>query len=93
MFINKGHKNLPNKEHFWMKSEGFGTQEIVVTKDMLKEINNTQYTFSLGIFGVQDSQFSILMVDEFKNVLKVTYQKIANLILKKGEFYYLDYYD
>ena len=56
-------------------------------------MSRSSLTFTLGVYGIHDCSFNLLLVDEFKNVLKLTYQKVSNITLKKGEYFYFDYYD
>jgi hypothetical protein len=51
----------------------------------------SSFTFIIGVYGVEASSFSLLFLPKFKNLIKVDFQRIVDLKLDPGSYYYLDF--
>ena len=93
LFINKGLFNLTTTKRYWKKAENFVDKELVITKDMFKKEKHMVDTYTIGVYGKNDSTFSILWADNFHNVLHINYQKLTNISAEKDKFYYFDFFN
>ena len=93
LFINKGLFNLTTNNKYWKKAENFVDKELVITKEMFKKEKHMVDTYTIGVYGINDSHFSILWADNFHNVLHINYQKLTNISAEKDKFYYFDFFN
>lgn len=92
-FLNHGDGNLPTHNKFWKKSASLKGDEIVVSKSDLKSSSITGNQFYIGVLGLSSSEFSIIFIPDFKNLLKVKFQKLIDLQLEVNKNYYFDYFN
>lgn len=92
LYLNKNMFNITTTKRFWQRAVNHRSDEIVVRKDMYSDVDGP-LSFSVGVFGREKAKFSIMVVPEFKNLMSVTFQHLIEMELKKGEYYYFDFFN
>lgn len=92
MYVEKGENEYPTTERFWKRSSNPHGDIIVTRTTEYASAASTDYSFVVGVYGVENSKFSIILLPQFKNLLKVEFQKIVDLKLEPGSYYYLDFF-
>lgn len=90
VLLEKGENEYPTVERFWKKSQNNSGDVILVNFWEYKSAYS-EYNFIVGVYGDQDSSFSIMFLPNFKNLIKVEFQKYVDLRIDPGKYYYLDF--
>lgn len=93
MYLNKGFNNLPNLKNYWLKGEGTDSQVLHLTSKHFQENSEMVDSFTLGIYGKYDSEFSVILVSSDHNLIQIEYQKILSVDLEHDKLYFFDYYN
>lgn len=93
LYLNQGMFNFTTLNHYWKKRATYKGDEIMIKKSMFKNEGDIVGTYTIGIYGQKTSNFSILYLPEFANLIRIHYQHLVNIILKPDTFYYFDFYN
>ncbi len=94
LYLSEGTSHMPDTENFWLKSEEFGGQTLVVSAAKLQEGHHNQVrSFVIGVFGEELSHFTLLFNPDFDNLIKIQYQHLTSLTLAPNQHYYLDFFN
>ena len=86
LYINRGLNNLPTTTNYYKKSTTYKGDEIE-----LKPNTDFAGVYTIGVYSREFSKFSIVFSPGFGNLYKVRHQRLVEMRLKGGEFYYFEY--
>lgn len=93
LYINPGMFNFTTSDVYWQKSASYKGDEITITEDMFADPENVVGTYTVGVHARTDSEYSILFMPEFSNLIKMHYQSLVYLKLEKEKYYYFDFFN
>ena len=93
MYLDRTAEEFPTNKRYWKKGSGTRGDELVITQDMFTKPQEMVGSFVVGVRGVENAKFSLLFLPEFHNLIKVRYQRLNNIELKKGKKYFFDFFN
>lgn len=93
MFMSRGEEDFPTEKRHWKKSSGTKGDEIIITQDMFDDPKQIVSTYVIGVKGNTQSHFSVLFMPEFKNLVKMRFQRLIDMELTKDKNYYFDFFN
>jgi len=93
IFMSKGDEDLPTEKRYWKKSTGTKGDEIIITQDMFDDPKEIVGKYVVGVRGNAQSHFSVLFMPEFKNLVKMRFQRLIDMELTKDKNYYFDFFN
>lgn len=93
LFINPGMFNFTTTDFYWKKSATYKGDEITITKDMFADPQKLIDTYTIGVHARTASEYSVLFMPEFSNLIKIHYQSLVYLNLERDKYYYFDFFN
>ena len=93
LYINPGMFNFTTTDFYWKKSATYKGDEIIITKSMFDKPAKIVNTYTIGVYARDSSEYSVLFMPEFSNLIKVQYQHLLYLKLEKDKNYYFDFFN
>lgn len=91
LYLEKGLEDFPTLRRFWKKSAGTKGEEIFVNDEDPLATSSPGYI--VGVYCKEMSEYSLIFLPEFTNLIKLQFQKLIDFKLQKGKEYYFDYYN
>jgi hypothetical protein len=91
LYINPGHYNLTTTKHYWKKSSVKDGDELVIDESMFD--TKMPEDFTVGVRGNETSAFSLIYSPDSRNIMRLKYQSLTDIKLKKDELYYFDFFN
>lgn len=93
MFIGRNDDEPPTEHRYWKKTKTGKGDEITISKDQFVDIRNMTGIYVIGVKGNEQSLFSLLFMPDFKNLIKMKYQRLVDLQLTHDKNYYFDFFN
>ena len=89
LYLNPGHFNLTTTKHYWKKSSVGEGDELVIDESMF--LRTMPETFTVGVRANEFSDFSLIFSPDSRNIIRLKYQILSDVQLKKDQIYYFDF--
>ena len=89
LFAQNHADNLPTLRRYWKKSQSMKGDTLSVSADDQKDT----HIFLFGVYGRDLTQFTLLFMPGFHNVIKISFQKLVDLELSANQSYFFDFYN
>ena len=93
LYINPGLFNFTTTDFYWKKSTTFKGDELVITPDLFEKPEDVVDVYTIGVYGKELAEYSILFSPNFDSLIKLKYQQLITINLKAGVYYYFDFYN
>jgi hypothetical protein len=92
LLLERGADIYPTLERFWKRASGTTGEVLTVSREEYAG-GLASNVFVVGVLGRSAASFSIVLLADFNKLLKIEFQKIVDVRLEQGKYFYLDYYD
>jgi hypothetical protein len=93
MYISKNDDEFPTEHNHWKKTNRGKGDEITITQDLFEDPRKMTGIYVIGVRGNEKTHFSLLFMPEFKNLIKMKYQRLIDLQLTHDKNYYFDFFN
>ena len=73
LMISKGPFNHCTLKNYWLKGESYHDKVLSIKKELFEKPSEMINTYTIGVYGIESTHFSILFLDNFNNVIRIHY--------------------
>lgn len=93
VYFSHGKNNFPTQKRYLLKEQCRAGKEVEFTTHNPAFLKKSIEILTLGVFCVENSKYSLIYLPAFDGFIRLQFQKLISIKMKKGEDYFFDYFN